>query len=633
MQRGMKTRRPSTTTLMASLAVVLLAGAGQLAMAERVSALPRLLPSLHQPGAGGQPLAVRVVGRNGSRVVVQGVVAIPTGKAQANDHGFFNLRLTGEVLTNGRVYDRFGFHFDIPIEEGVEAPLALSFERRLRPGDFRLVIEVEDLQSGRVVRAERDLRVPRLEPSSELGVTASGGVDTDLGRRLGEASSGPAIRLLPPPNLVSGYQTFVAVVEGEGIERVTFSLDGEPVLTRNRPPFEATLNLGERPTIRTLRVEGMTPDGRVVARDELQLNGGGERFSVALLEPAAGDREGEHLWVQARVQAPAARTVERVDIYLGDEKVATWTEPPWRGRLRVPAHEPMPLRAVATLDEGAQAEDAILLNVVGHDSIQVDLVELSTAVVDHRGRPVEGLGPEDFRVLEDGIEQRVERFEKVRNAPVHLALVVDTSGSMHPIMEATRRTALTFLEKLMRPDDRAMLVTFANRPRARVPFTSEVSLLANGLALVEAGGATALYDSLVYTLEEMAGIRGQRVLVLLSDGMDNRSRYSAQDVLELARRAAVTIYTVGIEEHPGQGDLDRETLRLLAGESGGRSFFTRGDQRSMAQVYREIEAEVRSRYLLSYYASGSPDDRSFRLVVVEVSRPRAEARTIRGYYP
>jgi Ca-activated chloride channel homolog len=615
---GMK----ATTSLPPILPVAVVAG-----LVAAIACLGGTVPASASETDALERVDVQFQGNGAQRTLVEAVVAVPVQQARCNAQGFFNLRLNGEVQVDGRRYDRFGYHYDVPCESDSSAPLALSFQRQLRPGSFRLLLEVEDLQSGKVLRAEQELVVPRLD---QVGPPVPAELASADGPR---GAKRHAISILAPPPIVTGHQRFTAVATGEGIASVTFLLDGQEVLSRSRPPFEAGLFLGREPRVRTLRVEAHGAHGEVLASHEVQLNTGEEKFAIQLAEPrpvAAGSGE---VWVSARVEAPAARVVEQVEVFVDQERVAVWREAPWQGPVRLPTSEPAVLKAVARLDEGAVAEDAMLLNVDGYDSVRVDLVELSTSVTDHRGRAAEGLRAEDFRVVEDGVEQQIERFTVVRDAPVHAALVVDASSSMGSILASVQRAAQGFLSTLLTQQDRALLVTFGNAPQLRVPLTDNVARLANGLELIEARGATALYDSLVFTLGQLQGIRGQRALVVLSDGLDNRSRHSADDVLELARRAAVTIFTIGIEERGSlTSQLDRETLRRLAEESGGRSFFIH-DPAALDEVYASIERDLRSRYLLSYYSSNTSGNRSFRVVDVRVDRPRLAARTIRGYYP
>src|SRR5262249_11378236 len=157
-----------------------------------------------------------------------------------------------------------------------------------------------------------------------------------------------------------------------------------------------------------------------------------------------------------------------------------------------------------------------------------------------------GLSERDFRVFEDGQQQRVERFAEVGDLPVHVTLAIDTSTSMTLRLPEVKKAALAFLRDLVRPQDEAMLLTFDDGPHVRAGFTHDLAFLANGLEGLAARGGTALYDSLVFALDQLQQVQGQRVLVLLSDGVDERSQGTARDVMELARRGAVTLYTIGL---------------------------------------------------------------------------------------
>jgi len=308
------------------------------------------------------------------------------------------------------------------------------------------------------------------------------------------------------------------------------------------------------------------------------------------------------------------------------------TGPPYRQPVSAPPGDPAVLRAVATLADGTEAEDSVLLNAPASDEVHVDLVELYTAVVDGGGRPVRGLAEGDFKVFEDGQPQRVERFAEVGNLPVHVALAIDTSTSMTLRLPEVKQAALAFLRDLLRPQDEAMLLTFDDAPHVRAGFTHDLAFLGNGLEGLRAQGGTALYDSLVFALDQLQQVQGQRVLVLLSDGVDERSHGTARDVMELARRGAVTLYTIGLEdEREYAPKLDRDLLDQLASQTGGRSFYVH-DRKQLAGVYAEIQTEMRSRYLLAYYSSHA-GKRDFRSVDVKLSASRLQARTIRGYYP
>lgn len=562
---------------------------------------------------------------DGSRTLLQVVVAVPAAEARLNEYGFYNLELAGELLAGGRTYDRFGYRFDLPAAQQEHAPLALLFERHLRPGRFQLVIEVSDLQSGRGARLERPLEVPRVE---SMPLDGAGAAPAEAA---GGAASVPSLHLLRPPRVATGKQRLTAVVTGDEVAAVAFALDGREVMRRVRPPFSVEVDLGEQPVPRQLRAEALDAAGRVLASDQLELNARGDRFAVHLARPDAAELHSGVVTARVDVESPPGGRVRHVELFLDQERVAVLERQPYSHELVVPPGQLVVLRAVAVLADGTTAEDSVVLNAPRGDRIDVELVELYTAVVDRMGHPVEGLTADDFRVFEEGVEQRLARFEEVDGLPAHVALVIDTSTSMALRLAEVKAAAVAFLRQLVRPRDQVMLVTFDTAPRMRVGLTDDLALLANGLEGLRAQGGTALYDSLAFTLGELEGIRGQRAVVLLSDGIDERSRTKAAEVMELALRSAVTLYTIGIEAPgPLAPVLERDLLAELAERTGGRSFFVE-DASELRAAYAEIDRDMRARYLLAYHSTHA-GDRSFRLVDVEMAAPRLTPRTILGYY-
>jgi len=135
----------------------------------------------------------------------------------------------------------------------------------------------------------------------------------------------------------------------------------------------------------------------------------------------------------------------------------------------------------------------------------------------------------------------------------------------------------------------------------------------------------------VTTLYYFRGIRGRRAMVLLSDGDDTASAIPYRDALEYARRSGVMIYTVGL--HVGAMNMAiRNKLTELSEETGGRAFFIK-EADDLKEVYKEIEEDLRSQYLLAYSSDRPSPDGKFRTVEVKVKGGKLKARTIRGYYP
>ena len=222
------------------------------------------------------------------------------------------------------------------------------------------------------------------------------------------------------------------------------------------------------------------------------------------------------------------------------------------------------------------------------------------------------------------------RFELVGDLPIHAAILIDISASMDENLEIARDAALGFFEQAIQPRDRATLITFNDHPNLAVKFTNDITQLAGGLAGLTAERGTALYDSLMFALYYFNGIKGQRALLMLSDGKDESSRFRFEETLDYARRAGVTLYAIGLSLRRHSGP--RPRLARLAAETGGRSFFV-DEPAELQAIYETIQKELRSRYHLAYQSTNTETDNEFRGIDVKVARNGVEAKTLRGYYP
>ncbi len=574
---------------------------------------------------------VEFPGKRQSRTVLQGILAVPSSEASAVQLAgsrTFNFLLTGEVVREGELFDSFRYRFDLPASQSDTLPLV--FQRTLRPGEYTLVVKLEDMGSGRFFRAERPLSVPAVENDMPPPPPS----DPETARLLEEANTALArgdtvVQLLEPlGELKTGMNRFDTVTSAD-ISKVTFAMDGKPVLTKKSPPFSVELDLGSLPKPRMLSATAFDASGREVARDELLVNAAYNRFRVRLAEPRQGQSYASSVPVRAEVEIPDGESIERVEVFLDDARVATLFQPPWEQALPLPREASLAyVRAVAFLADGSSTEDLVFVNAPEYlERIDVDFVELYASVLDRRGRPVQGLEAGDFKVSEDGVRQEVARFERVTDLPIHAAVVLDVSASMESSLGQATDAALAFLEGSVRPKDRAALITFNDRPNLAVKFTKDVDALAGGLAGLKAERGTALYDTIIFSLFYFNGVKGQRAIVLLSDGKDEGSRFGYEDALDSARRAGVAIYPIGLGE-----ELEKRKLEKLAEETGGRAFFLK-DVSELTGIYAAIQEELRSKYLIAYQSTNTSGGDEFRAVELKVSRPGTEAKTMRGYYP
>lgn len=589
--------------------------------------------------AGAERLPARLelsfVGRNQSRTVVRGALAVSRTALASSAAPQASFLIDGEILAGDELFERFRYRFDLDPAATPGEEIPLLFERALRPGRYRLSVRLQLLPEARFFRDERELEVPVFQPAAGALAGAPPHADpVPLAAESLPSEPAASLQLLAPGgDLLTGRARIEARTTGEAIAKVTFALNGKPVLTKGRPPWSVELDFGKVPKTHQVQASAFDAGGHLLASDEIAVNGGPHRFRVRLLEPIAGTRVGGSLRAVAEVDVPDGEELDRVEFYLNDQRLATLFQPPFSQPLALTDSTALAwVRAVAVLGNGLVDEALAVVNPPpGFEQLAVNVVELFTSALDGRGRPVTDLSANDFVVREDGKTQRLSRFEPVEQVPIHAALLIDTSSSMLEELHQAEAAAFGFLTGVLEPRDRAAIVAFNEKPRLAVRFTGSLEVLAGGLAGLVADGDTALYDSIVYALHYMSGVRGRRAAIVLTDGVDSRSRYPFADLLEFARRAGVPIYVIALDLPANHPEV-RLRLDQLTRETGGALFQASGASQ-LAGIYRRIEEELRAQYLLVYQSSASDNSDRYRSVEVEVKRRGVAAKTVRGYYP
>jgi len=273
------------------------------------------------------------------------------------------------------------------------------------------------------------------------------------------------------------------------------------------------------------------------------------------------------------------------------------------------------------------------------------LVALNVTVQDHGAKYVAGLQPSDFAVYEDGIKQDVRFFES-SSVPVDLIVLLDTSSSMSDKMDVVHEAATGFL-KTLRLADRGAVVSFADSVTILQPLTSDHALLEKAVRGTSAHGSTALHNAVYISLKQFGqaarqdGEPRRQAIVVLSDGEDTSSLVSFDDVLGVARRSGVSIYTVAVQSKYAAQQLTEQggrryfsesdySMKALARETGAQAFFPAPAE--LKGVYGSIATELANQYSIGYVpANGSPDGRFRRVVVQVVTRPELRPRTRLGY--
>jgi Ca-activated chloride channel family protein len=453
-------------------------------------------------------------------------------------------------------------------------------------------------------------------------------------RAAAPAPSERVIAILPPRERpATGRTRFQTLVTTDAIDRVEFFLDGEPAGADETPPFSATLDLGAEPRPHAVRAVAYDRSGRVLGEHLLELNAASARaFTIAIRALDAG--AGGSWELEAEVVLPAGETLERVEVYKNQELLARLTEPPFRASVPGAAGAVDPadyVRVVAYLADGTTAEDVRFLAAgVAGERVEVNLVELFAVVTGKDGAPVEGLAAEDFEILLEGKPRPVERFQHADEVPLTLGLAVDTSESMWPLMIDTQKAASRFLVNTLIPGDRALLVAFSNRPRLVAGPTGDLQTLLQSFGRLSAGGATALYDSIVFSLVQLqeAGEHGdgRRAVVLLTDGQDYGSRFRPRRVIDDSRAQGTPVYVVSLAGlYNERGSVRKPDLEAIVGHTGGRIYYIE-NVAELGEAYDQINRELRTQYVLAFATDRPLTESQLRSVKLRMKRPGLEAR-------
>ncbi|HEY3568336.1 MAG TPA: VWA domain-containing protein [Thermoanaerobaculia bacterium] len=573
---------------------------------------------------------------DGQRIVTRALVQLPPDsgvKPSTDAKPYVRLIVEGMVEQQDKQFEDFRMRFQLPAPKPNE-PVVLAIDRALRPKEsFVLRLHIKDEVGGGETWVSRGFRVPMEpvpDPTPAVAVAAQGELVPQK-----TAAGADSLLLLPPTeDVLIGLWRAEAIVTGERIQKVTFLVDGKTQLTTSKKPFSAEVRLSSFPTEQTVRAEGYDAEGKLVAADNVIVNQPKGAFNVRIVSPAKGSRpEGKQTLAKAEVFVPDGRILRSLEFRVNDKLVKSLTKPPWQAEVPVPEGDLVYLTAVATLDDGTHVEALRYLRAPENVSeVDVDLVELYTAVTDRSGNLVNDLKQEDFEVYEAGKKQEIVKFDAVKNLPLTVCMLIDTSGSMSSSLASAQQAATGFLQSVMKPGDKAFAVSFARRPRLEIAPTDDIGAVVQAISGLQAVGDTALHDALVHSLYYFRGVKGQRALVLLSDGDDNSSYITYKEAMEYASRSGVAVYTIGLNLTFFDTSI-KAKLNELSASSGGRAFFT-NDPKELPAIYKQIETELRSRYLLAYNSTEAGTQQTgFRPVEVKVKKSGLKARTEKGYYP
>ena len=304
---------------------------------------------------------------------------------------------------------------------------------------------------------------------------------------------------------------------------------------------------------------------------------------------------------------------------------------------------------------GTPAEPQGESDISEGDVIRVDsqLVTLNISVIDRgTNRGLLGLGQSDFKLFEDGQEQKIVQFES-SSAPFDLVLLIDLSGSTREVVKLIRAAAIRFVEAA-RPADRIAVITFAGQPTVVSALTADRELLRQRIETIDtARGDTKLYDATNFAMEEVlkeAKKSRRSAIVLMSDGLDGTipgvsgqqgSRHSYQETLRNIQEFDGVLYTLWLNtEYEAMSPLDTQPEAFDAGhdrmkemaDAGGGVFYEVEKLTDLAGAYEQVVADLGTMYSLAYRPSNSARDGQWRAIRIGVNRTNAVPRGKRGYY-
>jgi Ca-activated chloride channel homolog len=266
--------------------------------------------------------------------------------------------------------------------------------------------------------------------------------------------------------------------------------------------------------------------------------------------------------------------------------------------------------------------------------IGVETVFVKVSVTDPLSRYVTGLEKEHFKVYEDNVEQEITHFSQ-QSAPISAGLIFDISRSMKENNNIKKaKNAIARFLKTENPNDEYFLVTFNDNVKLVQSFTGQASTLQSESAFQKPGGSTAIYDAVYLALDQIKKAKNEKkALILITDGEDNSSRYTAAEVREFAKESDVQIY--GIGEEGTLGNSGRSEIERIVGMTGGRVYFP--NSFSELDYYMDlIHAELRNQYLLGYMPINKAHDGKWRHIRIKLDAPQGLPKLMihakEGYY-
>jgi len=258
----------------------------------------------------------------------------------------------------------------------------------------------------------------------------------------------------------------------------------------------------------------------------------------------------------------------------------------------------------------------------GEIRVQTDLVDILASVTDPHGQPVPDLTQDAFSLSEEGVAQKIERFEAQTNRPLDLALMVDSSMSTFKDMRFEMDAAAHFVKQVVRPGDTLGVFEFDESVTQLSDFSDNVPKLQDAVYHIKLGSGTSIYDALVLGSNALRrrpeGRR--RAIVLVTDGGETTSVSKFEDARRTAVDSNTLLYTIiirPVKNENGRNTAGEHALITITDSTGGAMFIL-DDMNQINEMFDRIDRELRTQYLLGYYPQPTPPPGSYRHVQLDV---------------
>jgi Ca-activated chloride channel family protein len=418
----------------------------------------------------------------------------------------------------------------------------------------------------------------------------------------------------------------VAVDPGFDAAKVTLSVDGEPVSDALHSPYRVSIDLGQNVIEHKIAITGWTAKERKRVQWSETINRGHMPLTVKLHATDAAKGE-----FDVATTAPDDDPISEVELWDNGNVVAKLNQAPYH--LAVP---PATLatgfvQVTARTKSGDEAADFwSAAGAVKVDNVDVRTVPLFVSVVDRNGTTHEDVDRALFKIIDGGTEGKILQFSKAFDQPISIALLIDASASMAYSMPDVTKAAHTFIEQTLKKGDRCAVYAIRDVPRVLQPLSDDQASIGKALNQIAAGGETSLYDGIDTAIRDLKSEKNRRAIVILTDGGDNDSLDTWDDVEKNAREAGIPIYFLAYESLDETAARDFDRMTFLASETGG--FVARATPETLMAKYTDIEKDLRAQFAITYQVTSFTKHNEWRTVRVLLSSPKLTARTIGGYF-